>query len=302
MVVRFKKFMMKSMLESFFKVSAVSFLCVLVWVGCEETTIDPFSESQGAFSIYGALNADSLTNYVRIKYAHTPLQADEETLEPFSVTFEDIANGITTTLSDTVIDQGGNPTQNFIVNGALEERTQYRITATSSKGETSTSLLTTPGIAQHEFSPETTSTCYDQITFTFNNVKDPEFVRFEAGVSYQGAIYYAWIESVDQLEHVPGEDKMTVELSVRNLLVDIFPPIAEQTVNRPPRYWVPTVTCNELDDGIIRIRYIHFGPEWESLQDAELALDFFDAGAVENGFGMFGSIRRGEFSFVTDGV
>lgn len=271
-------------------------------IGCEDTTINPFDDTSQDYSIYGALDINADRNFIRIKDVTTPLLADSNLLEPFVVTFEDLASGAVTTLEDTLVMLRGNPTKNFILENQLEPRKQYRLHVEGAEGKFSTSTLTTPGVATHSYSPQVTQSCFEPITFEFSNVQAPEYVRLEVGVHYNGGTLWAEVRSVDQLKQIEGTDKTSVSLSVRNLLVDVFPPIAEGTVGVPPRFWTPTQTCNDLDDGVIQIRYIHYGPDWDSIRDVRRDIPILESGEVENGLGFLGAISTGEFTFITNGV
>ena len=114
-------------------------------------------------------------------------------------------------------------------------------------------------------------------------------------------MYYAEIKTVAPLEKVPGTDKVQVSLSITNMLVDLFPP-EESRIGVPPRFWRPTIGCEDLDEKDMIIRYTHFGPEWKVLKDNNLAFDVLDSGDIENGLGFFGAIDRGELRFRTNGV
>ena len=160
------------------------------------------------------------------------------------------------------------------------------------------SVISTPGVSFADTTPDQSNGCVQEMRIFFANVHEPEFVLADVGVLHEGRMKWAPIGSVDQVDHVPGSDRMEVKLTVTNLLVDIFPPPPEATIGIPPRFWLPTVSCTELDQQTIFLRYIHFGKEWESFRDSEfLDFDFIDSGDVENGIGFVGAIRRGEFSF-----
>lgn len=280
-------------------------LCSLIGmcaIACEDATIQPFEESDGSFTVYGAMNTDSLINYVRIKDAQSPLLAPLEEIDTFDVTFENLATGDSKVLDKEVIDFNNTPTLNFIIEEALTPRTSYRITIEGDDGDIATSVATTPGVTTLTMTPAITETCEDQILIEFDNVQDPEFIRFELGVRYNGQGVFAEIRSVSPLQKVEGSNKVATILSIRNMLVDVFPPGDQSIVNIPPRFWNPTVNCSQLDEQNMVIRYTHFGPEWEVLEVRTLPFDVHDSGDIENGFGFFGALDTGELRFITNGV
>lgn len=271
-------------------------------VGCEETTIEPFEQSNVAYTVYGALNTDSTTNYIRIKDAQSPLLANLDELEDFTVSFENLATGETKVLEKEIIFFNNNPTFNYIVEENLTPRTAYQLSIEGEDGEGATSVATTPGLTTLTMTPAITETCEDEILIEFDNVEDPEFIRFELGVRFNGTGIFAEIRSVAPLEKVAGTNKVATVLSIRNMLVDLFPPGEQSIVSIPPRFWNPTVNCSQLDERNMIIRYTHFGPEWQVLEEKTLPLDVLDSGDIQNGLGFFGALDRSEFRFTTNGV
>jgi hypothetical protein len=285
-----------------FRIIVFTLIAGIVVVGCEDTTVEPFENSNGAYTVYGAINTDSTTNYVRIKDAQSPLLAPLEELETFSVSFENLDTGESQNLDKEIVFFNNYPTFNFIIEDSLTPRTPYRLTITGDDGEVATSVATTPGVTTLSMTPAVTETCFEPILIEFDNVQDPEFIRFELGARYQGSTFFGEIRSVDQLEKVNGTNKVAVILSITNMLVDVSPPVAESTVGLPPFLWTPTVSCGELDERNLIIRYTHFGPEWEVLEQNTLPLDVLDSGDIQNGLGFFGAVDRGELRFTSNGI
>ena len=280
----------------------VTLILGVIFIGCEETTIDPFEKTNVAYTVYGALNTDSTTNYIRIKDAQSPLLADLDELEGFTVNFENLTTGESQVLEKEVVYFNNNATFNYIVEENLTHRTSYQITIEGEDGEIASSVATTPGLTTLRMTPELTETCEDEILIEFDNVQDPEFIRFELGVRYNGTGVFAEIRSVAPLEKVAGTNKVATVLSIRNMLVDLFPPGDQAIVSIPPRFWNPTVGCSQLDERNMVIRYTHFGPEWEVIEQNTLAIDVLDSGDIQNGIGFFGALDRSEFRFQTNGV
>ena len=42
-----------------------------------------------------------------------------------------------------------------------------------------------------------------------------------------------------------------------------------------PRFWPPTVDCDELDNNEIQIRYLHFSSDWKGLDGDEITTFFY---------------------------
>lgn len=290
---------MKTMSIKYF---GVLLIAVAGFMACDEVFIEPFEAADADYSVYGAIELDSTTNYVRVKDIQSPLLANLEELRNFTVTFENMETGASKQLSDSIIYFNNNPTMNFIIEEDLEPRTAYKLTIEGSEGEVATTTATTPGVSTLSLTPEVTQDCLEDILIEFDNVQGDEFIRFELGVQYQGSFYFGEVKSVRQLQKVEGTDKVAVILNIKNMLVDVFPPVAEATVNVPPRRWNPTVNCNRLDNGVMRIRYTHFGPEFKVIEEKTLAFDVLESGDVDNGIGFFGAKNSKQIIFRTNGV
>lgn len=275
---------------------------LVIFVGCEESTVQPFEDSIGEFTVYGAIHVDSTINFIRVKDVQSGLLSDTSSFDDMTVTFENLDTGVSQVLKDSIVFFNTNPTRNFVLEEALTPRTSYQLTVEGSDGSVSTSIATTPGQTTLTMTPEEPESCFDDILIEFDNVLDPEFVRFDLGVWRGESFIWGEIKSVRQLNRVDGTNKVATVLSIRNMLVDLFPPVAEATVNVPPEFWNPTTTCRQLANGNMKIRYIHFGPEWDVVRSARLDIDYFESGDVDNGFGLFGAIDTGEISFFTTGV
>ncbi len=266
-------------------------------ISCERV-INPFESSQGTYSVYGALDVDDDQHRIRVRNVSIPFLSDSALgYDDISVFFE-YPDNRTVQLEDTVINFNGNYTYNYLIDGRLEPNSEYSVKLRFDDNEEATSIISTPRVSFVDTTPDQSNGCDLEMRIFFQNVDEPEFVIAEVGVQYDGKANWATIGTVDKIEHVPNSDRMEVKLSITNLLVDIFPPPPEATIGIPPRFWRPTVSCTELDQQTIFLRYIHFGKEWEEFRDTEfLDLQFVDSDDVENGIGFVGAIRRGETSF-----
>ena len=267
-------------------------------VACESRTINPFENSNGSFSLYGAMNLSEADNYVRIKYQDTPFFVDSSELRPITASIEELESGEVKQLQEYVIPQSSFPTRNFLYQKELEPRKQYQITVNGEEGETTNASFLTPGVTQpFDIFPPVDCTV-EKIYFRFDNVSESEQIIFQAGVNYEGSKHWGTIESVDQFRRLEGEDAVYVRLTARNLLVDIFPPPSEATVNVPPRFWVPSVRCSELDNLQFTIRYFHFSSDWDSvIETGEEAVNWLESGTVTDGIGFIGGVNIGEYTF-----
>lgn len=259
---------------------------------CSDRTINPFEENQGVFSVYGALKVGESPNYIRVRDLLQPFNSDTTEDLGATVTFTDLSTGESTVLRDTSVVFSGNITYNYILEEDLKLDNQYRITVEGSDGRSVSSIATTPRqtIADHQPDDEFVF-CETTLDFTFDNVEPPEFVQMEIGVEYNGQYHWAPMEIVGDIEYDPVTEKMVVEMSPRNLLVEVFPPIIPDNPYFNPYLLFPTVGCDDLDSNIIQIRYTHFGPEWGTGRPQENSPIDIESGLIENGLGFFGAYR-----------
>lgn len=299
--------MKSGILNRYFGIALLG-LIILFTGACDERSISPLEESSGTFSIYGALSLDQSTNYIRVRDLTVPFLSDSARSLDATITLEDLQNGNTATLRDSVVNFGGNFTHNFVVDQQLEPNRSYRLRIEASNGTTVTSTATTPAITEVELSTTPSPggniliDCTAQNTFSYRNVVDPESIRMEVGFEYQGQVHWAEVGKVAQLEHRDDSDVMEVRMSPRNLLVEVFPPPGIDNPAINPRFLSPTVDCDQLDSNVVRIRYDHFGPEWDNINRARGPLDPLESLDVEGGLGFLGAYRSGSYTFQIRGV
>ena len=284
----------------------VSFaVLLLAIISCDTTrTIDPFEDEIGSFSVYGAIELGDDNNLIRIRDVSIPFLSDSsEGYDNIEVRLIEVETAREIGLRDTIINYNGNYTLNYIIEEDLQPRVAYDFSITDDLGEVVNSVFTMPGVTTMTKNQQTVLNCRLPITFTWDDVIAPEYILVEAGVMYQGQQYWAEIERVDEPDHLEGVNKMEMEVSVRDMLIDIFPPPIGGTgaIATPPTFWTPEVECNQLDNNNVEMRFIHFGPDWELFEETDYYIfDFVDSGEVDNGIGFLGGIRRGTFSFTVD--
>ncbi len=274
-------------------------------VGCNKNrVINPFEETIGTYSIYGAVELNEDQNLIRVRDVTIPFLADSSVgYEDLQVSLTEVESGKVIGLRDTTIDYNGNYTLNFIVLEDLQPRVAYTFMLNYNEDEIVHSTFSMPGIGNLTVSRDPVQNCFHKVRFKWDNVLAPEYILAEAGVNYNGQTYWGEVERVDEPDHVPGTNTMDMELTVRNLLVDIFPPPigGEGASNVPPEFWKPEVECHQLDNNEVYIRYIHFGPEWEQFEESDYyVFDMLDSGQIDNGIGFLGGIRRGMITFTVD--
>lgn len=274
---------------------------ILVWLilifGCIDRNIDAFEENAGFYSIYGSLNVDEHTHYIRINNVQIPVISGAETDFDGTVRFLDLYTEANIQLQDTVVNFSGFITHNFILNQSLELDRAYQLIVERTDGSKTVSSVTTPGKAIVSIEPNEDVFCHAQIEFRFQNVKKPEHVNMEVGLSrFEGIIEWSEIGLVDRLKHRMKDDEVSVVMSPKDLLVEVFPPDRIPAWANP-RTLIPRVSCNDLYSNIVHVRYTHFGPEWDIYSPGFFPIDPLEWQDVEGGLGFLGAYREGSATF-----
>lgn len=283
-------------------ICVVGFVAVLI--GCTERNISPLETSSGTYSIYGMLSLDDSTHYIRIRDVTIPFLSDSAKRIDASVTIEDLQEGSTQQLHDSLVSFSGNYAHLFIFKKKLQPKSAYKLTVRRSDGTTVTSTATTPDITEVELSkkPEddgrTVIDCTESVFFTYKNVRKPEWILMEVGFEYEGKIHWARIKDVAQMKYRDNTDEMFVRMSPRNLLFEVFPETHWIPHGNDPLLGIPLVRCFQLDSRLVRIRYIHFGPEWYLIDEERIGpVNTLDSPDITGGLGFFGAYRRDSFEF-----
>lgn len=278
-------------------------LAAFFFAGCVDHTIDPLERETGVYSFYGFLIVGENPNYVRIRDLNEPFLSEESILDA-TVMFENMETGSSVELRDTTVIFGGNITQTFIIENEITHNTTYRLSAERSDGVVVESITETPARTEVKLNPDlldnsfsTSTSCYDPIEITFKNVVDPEFIDMIFSIRFENEIKTGPLNYfLTELNHVEGSDEMTIVLSPRNMLVEIFPPPQPDDPFFNPYNLIPLVDCDALTHSDIHIEFRHFSSEWKAGRPFRGLVDI-ESGDVINGLGLFGAFRDDEFSF-----
>jgi|GEM_PF-1092573 len=282
----------------------VSILITLVFfilISCDSRTIDPFEDQQGVYSVYGALEVGSSTNYVRVRKLDTALLADSTAFDG-TVSFTHLDSGFTTTLQDSIVNFDGNYTHNFLVEYPIEHNNEYLIRVESSDGDITESVATAPGVTSYQLSPDPFSSnvsvsCNTEIEYQFNNVIQPEFVRMDIGFNHNGRMNWSTLDLVDQLEHNEAGDQMSVTMSPNDMLIEVFTPPLPDNPFLDLRTLTPTVRCSQLNNRSVYIRYYHLGNQWDEGLPFRSGNIQMETDVISNGLGFFGVYFTETFVF-----
>lgn len=272
----------------------VIIIFILLFSGCGSKEINPLEDERGIFSFYGALDLDSQSNLIRVRDLRIPLLSEQTIGDGTVVTFEDIENGVSTVLQDSVIYINGHTIHNFVLNQPLRPRQPYRITAVREDGALSESIATTPGITIAGAVPDENVRCRQQITFQFDNVLPSEQIRVDAGFEYDGEMYWFEITRYCDFNYDEIDNRVTLEKSPFNLLGLVFPP---RNINMPQCQNInPRIGCDELSSDVAYLRFYHLGPEWQRIFPI-IQVNPDNVMDVDNGLGFFGAYRSDTITY-----
>lgn len=258
----------------------IGFLLIL---GCNNS-LDPVDEEKGGYSIYGYLNIYKNVNYIRIKNLNTSINQDTTGEIDAEITFENLDNGLTETLEDTIVEFNGVKTNNFKTTLDINPETEYRVKVEGSDGKTTSAMATTPPIAQTNVTPKVPN-CTTQVDLNFEPVRDQLALQAEIGFSYNAKTY--WIRGNRFLNET--EEGVIISVTPFRILEGIFavPPGPDGS------YQEGEVFCHELDSEEFEVRYTHYGPDL-------FANTITDTLRIPGGAGRFGALYRDSFTFDID--
>ena len=252
---------------------------LLVSVSCE-SSLDPLEEKAGRYSVYGALNLQKDTNYVRVKNLNLPLS--EEGSQQFNATvrLEHLESGSTEVLPDSIVVFEGVRTHNFQTTMDIVPDTRYQVTVDGAGGGPVQVTGTTPKVATTDVDP-TREDCRTPLEISFEPVTGS--VEMSIGV-YYGNRLRSFTHRISSSE---GSEKASLVLTPEQILKRALGKnLAGDRLDDPVR-------CHDLSRPDVQVNYNVYGP------------DFFDEipsgdPSLPKEFGRFGGFYRGAFSFKID--
>jgi hypothetical protein len=258
-------------------VGAVVLAGFLLVAGCD-TSVQPFAEDRGLYSVYGLFTLSQDTHFVRVRSLNDPPADDSVRPLDATVTLENRTTGRTEMLEDSVVVFEGEPTHNFRVTQAIQPGASYRLTVERSDGRATRADLTMPPVTQVQVDPDSVLPCATSARLTFENVPAPRFVEVSARLVVDEEIH--WV-SLGPARPNPG-GRLVIGYGASSLVSKVVPQQVLDAIGDPRAY------CQLLDDKELRIAYTHYGPDWP----ADSIRTDPTASTVDNGLGFFGGLRR----------
>lgn len=281
--------------ESFIITYSFSLVLIFLFSGCRDNQINPYETDTGIYSIYGAINLHETEHVIRVRDLNTFHQDSNSINLDAVVTFYDLENGTSQSLSDSVVQFPANYTHNFILEKDFVPRTPYRVTVERSDGLSVSSDFTTPGITETHIVPSFGPySCFTELQLVFQNVLPDEQIRWEIGFRYNEETYWKELTNHCPQTYDQKKSQLIISMDTRGFLNTIFPKPMENGLCRFKSD--PEITCMDLDSDVVQIRYLHLGPEWNLVFPARHP-DPVAVGSIQNGLGFLGAYRQDAFSY-----
>jgi hypothetical protein len=247
---------------------------LLLSVGCD-TTLAPFDDEAGTFSIRGYLSISDDTHFFRVKDLRSPLIDDSTRTLDVTVTMENLTAGTSSVLEDSTVAFEGVYTHNYRYDGAVQTGATYRITVEHVDGRTAQSTATVPPLTDIGIEPQGAISCAQRVFYSFRNVPAPRLLRFFVEVDWRKGRRWVAIDN-------PTEGSGTVPVkgfAPADVIASVVPTRERAAVQN---------VCDLLKNNYMRVAYTHFGPDWPA--DSIVANPL--GSNVEGGLGIFGGLHR----------
>lgn len=262
------------MIRKSIKISSIVLLAAIlgfVAIGCE-ANLAPIDRDAGLYGIYGALDLNRQTNYIRVKDLNAELTGDATDTLDAIVTLENLESGAIDTLPRTRLEFEDIYLHNFIVDNPVDPDTPYKITAERSDGAQTSIETLTPTMPEPIAEPENRD-CSTPVTVTFEPTNGSTIVLI-MGIPFEnlfGPIYWA---TPQVLREASGEsNKITYTFTPRTQ-VDVIPGSVTNGLD---------LDCTDLDDEDFMISFSHYSPGfYEKIEN-----DPFDIRASTERFGAY---------------
>lgn len=237
---------------------------ILVVLGCE-SSVEPIANTGKEYSIYGSLDIDANSNYIRV-YDTKKLLTPEDTKElNVNVIFTDLSNGDSYLLEDEVIKFENIYTHNYIIESPLDFDTRYKITVEDEDGFRDSLITRSPKKAEIVRVPgEPISVCSDRFRVEVRNIrlKYGEDLHYAIGFLYKNQWHwYGGLAPEMSLDE--NNDVVRLGWSPGGIMTAAFGLDAQHVVD-----W----KCTDMQSGTMRFKYTHVG-YMEDNPDAELQID-----------------------------
>jgi len=226
-------------ISSTVKIKEYNLLLIIVSLsvfGCDNT-LAPLDKETGVYAIYGALDMDEQTNYIRIRDLKAPFTSEATEFLDAQVIFENLMTGDKSTLAFERQEYDGVYLHNFVVHGEMEPNTKYMVSTKRSDG-VSVSLSTVSPTRPEPVAFPINQNCYTPITV--------EFTPTNGGIiAYEISYNLSQSRSISFILEANETDSSTMLLS--------FTPKKILSL-----FHASNISCYNLKSPQFKIRYAHY--------------------------------------------
>lgn len=245
-------------MKSAINISSVYFLVIGIFlffsfaISCDNS-IDPIDKETGIYSVYGVLDLNEQTNYIRVRDLNVPFTAEATREIDAEVTLGNLQTDLAKVLESERQKYEDIYLHNFIYKSEVIPETEYRLTVERSDGAAVNITVTTPTKPAPQASP-LNQNCYIPIDFELSPLNGSTVVLrvglppdYENGEDEED---WSWgRKHVFKSDDHQSPGKAIFTFTPQEQIIEI---IRASNIDR---------RCKEhLHDGNIHISYIHYGP------------------------------------------
>lgn len=217
-----------------------------------DNSLDPIDlETGGNYSIYGFLDLNEETHYIRVRELNAPFTKEATESIDATVSLQNLNRGSTAILESRVRDHEGVNLHEFVYNNEIIPKDTYRLTVERSDGFAVNISITAPTKPEPRVAP-INQNCYVPIDFEMDPLFGSTVVLQVGLLTYDARLRkYVIIWTPRKVFNV-GDDqtpgKITYSFIPQEQISEIL-------------HFFPDPRCERyVIDGNIHLNYIHFGP------------------------------------------
>lgn len=221
---------------------------ILLFLSCD-TTIDPLDRETGVYAIYGTLDLNKTSNYIRVRDLNVPFTSEAtETIDAF-VQLEQMNTGESFTLPVVRKDVQGVYEFNFVHELLPQPDTEYLLSVERSDGEMVMATAKTPTKPDPVITP-INQNCYTPIEFKLGPLNS-SILTFQIGITSRNPNReYIWSpEFIFRPEDYQTSNEIKLSFTPHEILKTILWNYDDSNQCGDP-----------IADGEIYINYTHYGP------------------------------------------
>jgi|GEM_PF-477255 len=157
------------------KANYLLFIFVFISISSCDSAIDPLDKETGVYAVYGVLDLNKETNFIRVRDLNVPFTLEATEFLDAKVTLEHLNSGSTYTLESERKEYDGVYLHNFKFNEFVIPDNTYQLTVTRSDGRIVNMTIETPTKPTPQIAP-INQNCFTPITFKLDPLYESTLV------------------------------------------------------------------------------------------------------------------------------